>query len=216
MSISKITPFEAYRIFNSIKLHFKAQNDSYSAVEFNYKVKTSTPASFERCNYKYTFVKLVKKYPDRQTLIDFYVANSVHTMGELFAINLVDSESDQKYLKWLKVRDSLSYTYTQDIQKLSDYCSEHKLRFDHLFSAGSRGKPYPPVIELFNQGEIHLETVVILDILTNFMKRADKLITDTILWPTISCKLRKYRAFMNVDQKKMKEITLLMFTNQTA
>ena len=146
--------------------------------------------------------------------IGYYIANFVHRMdGKVWVGELVDTQSEDVYAAWLKIHDSLSYVYDQDIQKLSDYCLKHKLQFDQLFRPGLDGQSHPPIIRLFTQGEITLETVTILDILTNFMKRADKLITETILWPSLSRKLRKYRVFLQIDRKKMKEITLLWFTN---
>jgi hypothetical protein len=206
-----LKPWDAYSIYAAIKLHF--DSESYDAVKYNYKTSVKEKSFFARKD-KYFFAKLAKRYPEKQVLINYYIANFVHRMdGKVWVGELVDTQSEDVYAAWLKIHDSLSYVYNQDIQKLSDYCLKHKLRFDQLFQAGLDGQSHPPIIQLFTQGEITLETVTILDILTNFMKRADKLITETILWPSLSRKLRKYRVFLQIDRKKMKEITLLWFTN---
>ena len=182
-------------------------------MRYNYKTSVKEKSFFARKD-KYFFAKLAKRYPEKQTLINYYIANFAHhTDGKVWVGELVDTQSEDVYAAWLKIHDSLSYVYDQDIQKLSDYCSKHKLRFDQLFQAGLDDQSHPLVMRLFTQGEITLETVTILDILTDFMKRADKLITETILWPSLSRKLRKYRVFLQIDRKKMKEITLLRFTS---
>ena len=206
-----LKPWDAYLIYTAIKLHF--DSESYDAVRYNYKTSVKEKSFFARKD-KYFFAKLAKRYPEKQTLINYYIANFVHhTDGKVWVGELVDTQSEDVYAAWLKIHDSLSYVYDQDIQKLSDYCSKHKLRFDQLFQAGLDDQSHPLVMRLFTQGEIPLETVTILDILTDFMKRADKHITETILWPSLSRKLRKYRVFLRIDRKKMKEITLLRFTN---
>jgi len=206
-----LKPWDAYLIYTAIKLHF--DSESYDAVRYNYKTSVKEKSFFARKD-KYFFAKLAKRYPEKQTLINYYIANFVHhTDGKVWVGELVDTQSEDVYAAWLKIHDSLSYVYDQDIQKLSDYCSKHRLRFDQLFQAGLDDQSHPLVMRLFTQGEITLETVTILDILTDFMKRADKLITETILWPSLSRKLRKYRVFLRIDRKKMKEITLLRFTN---
>ncbi len=206
-----LKPWDAYLIYTAIKLHF--DSESYDAVRYNYKTSVKEKSFFARKD-KYFFAKLAKRYPEKQTLINYYIANFAHhTDGKVWVGELVDTQSEDVYAAWLKIHDSLSYVYDQDIQKLSDYCSIHKLRFDQLFQAGLDDQSHPLVMRLFTQGEITLETVTILDILTDFMKRADKLITETILWPSLSRKLRKYRVFLRIDRKKMKEITLLRFTN---
>ena len=61
-------------------------------------------------------------------------------------------------------------------------------------------------------GTICLETVVILNKLVKFMDYADSVITETILWPDVSRKIRKYSTFVNIDENKMKKIALKGFT----
>ena len=63
------------------------------------------------------------------------------------------------------------------------------------------------------QEEICLETVVILHKLTRFMDRADKQITETIMWPDVSRKVHKYDPFVSIDRDKMIKIVKKSFTN---
>ena len=61
--------------------------------------------------------------------------------------------------------------------------------------------------------EINLETVIILDSITGFMERESKKITETIIWPDISRKIRKYSPFVKFDHVKMLNIVKKGFTN---
>jgi hypothetical protein len=56
-----------------------------------------------------------------------------------------------------------------------------------------------------------IETVVILNKLTNFMQRAR--VKDVIVWPEISQRINKYSVFINPDLEKMKKIVLRVFTS---
>ena len=60
--------------------------------------------------------------------------------------------------------------------------------------------------------DINVETVVILNQLTGFMNKADKEITETIVWPDVSRKIRKYSPFVSYDLEKAKKIVLRVFT----
>jgi hypothetical protein len=61
--------------------------------------------------------------------------------------------------------------------------------------------------------EINLETVIILDAMLGFMERESKKITETIIWPDISRKIRKYGPFVKFDHVKMLNIVKKGFTN---
>jgi len=45
------------------------------------------------------------------------------------------------------------------------------------------------------------------------MNKADREITETIVWPDVSKKIRKYGPFIDVDMNKMKKIVLKVFTS---
>ena len=80
--------------------------------------------------------------------------------------------------------------------------------FENLFTI----ETHPYVIKEYMSGTICLETVVILNKLVKFMDRADSVITETILWPDVSRKIRKYNTFVNININNMKKIVLRAFT----
>jgi signal transduction histidine kinase len=83
--------------------------------------------------------------------------------------------------------------------------------FDEMLEC--RDNEYPVVINALLQEEICLETVVILHKLTKFMDKADKQITETIMWPDISRKVHKYDPFVSIDRDKMIKIVTKGFTS---
>ena len=64
--------FEAYRIYNAIRLHF---NTDFNAVKYHFKTKASTPSSFEMKKERYFFEKLARTYSNQNDLIAFYTSN---------------------------------------------------------------------------------------------------------------------------------------------
>jgi hypothetical protein len=69
-----MTGYEAYTIFNSLKLHFTQESYDY----FQYQGKTrSSIEAFERRKDKYFFYKLSRKWIDKKEYELFLVANLI-------------------------------------------------------------------------------------------------------------------------------------------
>ena len=61
-------PFESYKLYNALKLHFES---SYDAIKYNFKTSIK-PQSFFKRKDKYFFAKLASTYGT--DLKDFYIA----------------------------------------------------------------------------------------------------------------------------------------------
>lgn len=191
-------PFDAYRFYQSMKLHF--ESDTYDAVKYNYKT-SAKPQSFWKRRDKYFFAKVGKKFNNAKDLIHYYAAHFVadnNWIGQMI-------EDEMTYTSWLKRNQSLMYNLEQDMHKLAE-----EGNFDQVLDS-SEG--HPKIISSYLAGDINIESVIIIDQLTGFMKRADKQITETIVWPDVSRKIRKYKYFVNSDIQKAKNIVLRVFTN---
>jgi hypothetical protein len=205
--VATLKPWEAYQVYNALKLHF--ESDTYDALKYNFRTSASQ-SSFLKRKDRFYFAKLAKKYPDRQTLVDFLVSN-FSTRTKVWAGNLIDSEADDTYEEWIRKRDSFSYYFSDQVDYLMNHCQENRLKFDDLFV--SRDGDHPLIVRLHSAGTISLETLVVFDELLEFMKRTS--VTETIFWPEFAKTLQKYRPFFRqvVDLKKCKQIALSRFTN---
>jgi len=201
-------PWEAYQIYTALKLHF--ESESYDALKYNFRTSASQKSFLQRRD-RFHFAKLAKKYPDQKTLVDFLVANFAKNGKGIWAGDLLDNEGEETYRDWLKKRDSFTYFFTGEVDKLADYCRSHSLSFDQLFARTD--EDHPVIVKLFGQGEISKETVTVLDELLNFMKH--QTVTETIFWPEFEKSVRKYRPFLrqSVDLAKCKQIVLSRFTS---
>jgi len=194
-----IDPFESYKLYNALKLHFETD---YDAVKYNFKSNVSSQSFFKRRD-KYFFAKIAKQY--EKDLKGYYIANFKH--GISYVGEMVNEVGEKNYIEHKKTLESLTRVFQNDINKLS----EQKMEFDDLFK--SQDGQHPLIIQLWMQEEITLETVVILNSLIGFIPRESKKISDTLIWPDIKRKIEKYTPFVNFNSTKCKLIILNGFTN---
>ena len=194
-----IDPFESYKLYNALKLHFETD---YDAVKYNFKSNVSSQSFFKRRD-KYFFAKIAKQY--EKDLKGYYIANFKH--GISYVGEMVNEVGEKNYIEHKKTLESLTRVFQNDINKLS----EQKMEFDDLFQ--SQDGQHPLIIQLWMQEEITLETVVILNSLIGFIPRESKKISDTLIWPDIKRKIEKYTPFVNFNSTKCKLIILNGFTN---
>lgn len=201
--------WDAYLIYNSVKLHF--ESDTYDAIKYSFKTSAKQKSFFQRKD-KYFFAKLAKKYSDKSILVDFLVSNfaSMDT-DKCWAGNLVEQSADDNYKSYLKKIDTMSYFFKDQVDRLVQYSNGNKFSFDDLFK--SENGAHPRIVTLVMDKTIELETLVVLDIMVGFMKRSK--ITETIFWPEFSRKVLKFKPFLkqHVDTKKLREIVIKGFTN---
>ena len=195
-----IDPFESYKLYNALKLHFETD---YDALKYNFKTNVSAKSFLNRKD-KYFFAKIAKTY--EKDLKGYYVANfknDVSYVGEM-----VNESGERNYLQHRKTLESLSRVFQNDINKLSDI---NEVDFNGLFE--SNDGQHPLIITLWMQEEISLETVVILNSILGFIPRESKKISDTLIWPDIKRKIEKYTPFVNFDVDKCKNLLQKGFTN---
>lgn len=192
-------PFDAFRFYQSVKLHF--ESDTYDAIKYNYKT-SAKPQTFWKRKDKYFFAKVGRRFTTPVDLINYYVSHFIHDtkwIGEMI-------NDDDTYNKWLKKNQSMGYVFEQDLYKLKEINES----FDKLLDSSDG---HPQIISAYMRDEISIETVVIVNRLTQFIRVADRKITETIVWPDVSRKIRKYEAFFQCDTDKMKKTILKVFTN---
>ena len=191
-------PFNAYSLYNSIKLHFETD---YDAIKYNFKTSVK-PTSFFKRKDKFFFAKLAKTYEDE--LKEFYIANFKNDVK--YVGDMLNEGGERYYRDHKKIMESLTYQFQTDINKLYDM----DIPFDSLLEAEENN--HPLIIKLWMQEEILLETVVILDSLLGFVERENKKITDTIIWPDIYRKIMKYKPFVKFDRDKCLNLLKDTFT----
>ena len=190
-----MTGYEAFCLYTSLKLHFNS--DSYDYFKYHGKVNTSIDA-FENRKDKYHFYKLSRRFNNADQGRDFIVANLVYDTN-VWIGHLLTNEADVEYRKRQKIIQSLTYTFTNEIALLMSHKNPNDLL---MIQDGD----YPELLTMLLHGKISLETVCILNQLMNFVTMWDKKINDTIHYPNVSQKIKKYTPFIQFEPTKYKLI----------
>jgi len=193
----RMDAFEAYKVYIALKSHFTTKYYDY----FKYNGRTrASRSTFEKRADKYYFHKLSK----RKDIVDFLVSNFVYN-GDDWVGNLVqNNESEKCYRTLLRTRESLSYIFSEDLDKLKE-------DFDSNFTVEDGQHPY--LLKLYLRKDICIETLIILDDLVGCFKKWNKKIDENVLWPQLYLKCRKYKQFFEYDRSKLKQVVLNKFSN---
>jgi hypothetical protein len=185
-----MTDYEAYKLYCALKRHF--QSEAYDYFKYNGKVRASYSA-FEKRNDKYFFSKLAK----HKDPVGFLVAN-LYNSGDVWIGDLVnESATEKNYVEWLKKKQSLTYCFQNDLDKINSLKEEYKV------VSGQ----HPKLFQRYLGRQVAPETLVILDKIYKgcvFKYWNDKL-SDPI-WKTEYNKLIKFSPFVSVDIDKYKGI----------
>ena len=183
----KVTPFETYQHYLSLKNHFT--NPKYDFFKYGAKTRASV-TSFNKRKDKYWFEKTSRKYNDKE-VVDFLVSNFTATDNpQNLWIGEIINSGERNYAEWTKRQQSLTYLFKE---QSSELFSENEL--ESVFDCS---KGHPLVLKMFLGGKISLETLVIYDKIFLFGNTFDKKLLDPV-WESVSLKLKKYSPFINID-----------------
>ena len=190
----KVTPFETYRTYLSMKSHFT--NPKFDFFKYGGKSR-ATMTSFNKRKDKYWFEKTSRKYTD-QEVVDFLLSNFVNaTNPQNLWIGEIINSGERTYAEWKMRQQSLTYMFKEQ--------SENLLSENDLEKVFNCSKGHPIVLKKYLGGEISLETLSILEKVFSFQKNFDKKLTDPV-WETVSLKLKKYLPFININVFHFKNI----------
>jgi hypothetical protein len=187
--------YDLYCTYQAIKLHFTSE--SYNFFHYDGKTRVSVDA-FQKRRDKFLFHRLARKYRDDE-MVPFLVANFVHS-DDNWTKSLLEDEAEETYKDWKRTTDSMSKIYVEDLQKIAT-----KETFNDLFKV--EDGQFPKLLVTFLQKDVTIETMVILNNIFDFIKIWDKKVSDDIIYPKVSRKIRKYGSFLNVNVDKYKLLT---------
>jgi hypothetical protein len=187
--------YDLYGLYQAIKLHFTSEK--YNFFQYDGKTRVSIDA-FQKRRDKFLFHRLARKYRDDE-MVPFLVANFVHS-DDNWTKSLLEEEAESTYREWKRKTDSMSKIYVEDLEKIAN-----KDNFNELFKV--EDGQFPKLLVAFLQKDVTIETMVILNNIFDFIRIWDKKISDDIIYPKISRKVRKYGAFLAVNVDKYKQLT---------
>jgi hypothetical protein len=189
-----MTPFECFKTYSALKLHFTSD---YNYFQYNGNLRLK-PESFEKRNDKVFFAK-VAKHTDP---LNFLMVNILENPKAWIRNIAYSPDAENKYSDWLKRRQSMAYTFKEDLKKLNPDFDSNLRVAKHEF---------PELITKYMGGHVSLDTVCIIVAITGCMKYWDKSMAHFPMWDDISLKIKKYLPFMSIDADKYKKIILDSF-----
>jgi len=180
-------PWEAYKIYLGLKLHF---NSDYDYQRYGGKSRASKQSFLNRKDRSF-FARVARKYKD--SVKDFFIAN--------FLVNQkgwIGNFNDLNYTEWNKRKQSLTYTFNNEMTSLCQL----ENNFDDIFKI--ENNTHPIIIKEFLAKRVSIETLIILQDLVNYIKDFDKKLSDDLVWPDIRRLIVKYSVFLNIDIQKCK------------
>ena len=183
----KVTPFETYQTYLSMKSHFT--NPKYDFFKYAGKSR-ATVTSFNKRKDKYWFEKTSRKYSDQQ-ILDFLLSNFVNANNpQNLWIGEIINSGERNYADWNRRKQSLTYLFKEQVEKLI-----YENNLEEVFDCS---KGHPPLLKKYLGGEISLETLTILEKVFSFAKNFDNKLKDPV-WESVSLKIKKYIPFININ-----------------
>lgn len=181
-----MTPFEAYRMFTAVKLHFTS--DSYDFFKYHGSVKIDE-TKFEVRRDKYQYYKLTKRADPLLLTVVTIFNNSKTWVGDLFT-----TDAEKYYRDRKRVIDSMEYNFKTEMGN-----------YDSLEEAlNVVNGDYPKLLEDYRQGKVSPETMIVVNRVNAgkvFDYWSDSL-SDPVVWPDLSHRLLKYEPFLESNREK--------------
>jgi len=189
-------PFDVYKIYLALKLHFTTESYDITKHKFAAKGKKET---FLKRKDLMVLRKLARDHR-RQEIIDILVANFVS--GDRWG-GMFDAEALETYKVWRNNKEKRAYTFEQDLHAI-----QLRMDKDNIEDA-TVDDQHPLILKMLLGKQIALETVVIFNKAINFI---DDYSDDLILKDT--CLLvRKYSPFVVKNTKTLIEEHLGLINN---
>jgi len=190
-----MSPFEVYSNFLAFKNHFTKKNYDY----FKYCGKTRASLdSFHKRKDRYFFEKISRQKNDEE-IKSFFVANFAECNDpERLWIGDIIRNGEDTYSNWLKKSQSLTYLFKTECEVFVS-----KENFENLFDC--KNGNHPEILKKYLQKALTLETLVILNMILDYVKDFDKKMNDPV-WEMVSLKIQKYQSFLNINVAGYKKI----------
>ena len=178
-----MTDYEAYLKYCALKRHF--QSISYDYFKYKGKVKASYE-SFEKRSDRIFFTKLAK----HKDIMGFLVANLV--IEDKWVGDLVNEQVAEKaYKDWLKRKESLSYVFKSDLDKLDGLIDSLKVVDNQ----------HPILFKKYLSKEICAETLIIINHIQRYFGYWSKNMGTDPIWGQEKNKLLKLSPFVECNDK---------------
>lgn len=182
-----MTPFQVYRLYLAVKLHFSSEK--YDIFESRGAVKC-TEAGFNKSRGRGRFDALAKyTLKEPRDAVQFFVANAVYDT------NIFEhEESLSAWTRWNRNKQMMTQLVLDDVSTIVSNVQELEEAF--------RGD-FPLVVKLLNRNELNIESIAVLDRFIHFTRWDNW--THNLIQPKLHVKINKLQKFLKVNDKLIME-----------
>ena len=196
---------DVYKTYLAFKQHFS--NPAFDFYKYEGKVRAKE-STYQARNDFYFFETLARKYSD-QEIKEYMLASFVEAEDPTKVwIGNIKSGGKDCLLVWAKRQQSLTYIVEQDFDAVVKHMETTQTSFNNLFETMGG---HHALLRLYIKRSINLETLIIFDMVLNFMVRWDEKLRDP-LWEQLSFKIKNYKPFLSIPTNKYKDLMKDTFT----
>lgn len=192
-----MTTLEAYQMYLALRLHFS--NPKYDITKTKGRVRISPNQLDNKPRLKQALDKMSVRFP-RKKFIDFMVASFIRGENPIFS-----PRAEENYVEYVRFHESAVYLYKRDLSHLSNHV-------DTLADAWQSSGNHPVLLKEHLGKRIHLETLIILDRLFNFVPMLNTTLAGDPVWMPLADTMYKYSPFIKVDRDKFTMLTQQVFS----
>jgi len=188
-----IDAFQTYKYYTAVRLHLTT--DRYDVFQSNGRVSGSR-ATFDKRPDRGLFEKIGRKFSAPRDLIEYFVANIAYGNDSV----VYSTTADEYYTTWISRKESRTALFKKQMSQIYNHLELKNLSEEDLYSVEGE---IPELLNLYFTGAVHLETMVILDELENFLPRWDCL---SLIWGDQLRIINKIKKFVKFDRSKVELI----------
>ncbi len=186
-----LSPYDCCVAYTGLKLHFSGKYDYF---KYHGKVNV-TQESFDTRRDKYFFNKLSKK----KSAFNIILANVLED-SNIWVGDILTQNGEEIYSKWQARQESATYNFKTTVRSLDE---QENGFYDQFKVVDGQ---YPPALNMYNQGYLSHENMLILNSIMKFILVWSRTLDDDIIWPKTVTKLKKYRPFLDFDVEVFSDI----------
>ena len=186
-----MTPFELYRRYIALKLHFTT--DSYDIVKTKGAVKI-TESAFRGKNVEKIINHFSKKYSKNEAT-NLFVSNFV--VGDKYG-GLYSTMSKEIYDDWVHRMHQLKYVFKTVLDDIYNHAEADGI--ENPFEINDGQHPY--FIRCYLAKFTSLETLTIINKINPFVEKLDTALQNDIIWPDVRRLIIKYTPFIKIKSER--------------
>lgn len=191
----KVNGISAYRLYLTLKLHFAGKRD---VLKYNWEPIKCSDDAFKKARGKYFFERMSSKFTLGELcgiMITNFAANPDAWGGEI-----ADADALAFYRQAIGRFEMASTIFKDEVDAILTFGYQKGIKFKDLIYS-TNGQPW--IFKFVQQKIISYETMIMLDVLFNFVDTYDKL-NDHVWANGYADRIKAYRRMVRVNKEQIK------------